>query len=370
MAPPARGKKSAIALRAEIEPSSTQMIVGGVGAGKTTELLVAEPEIEAVPDMYARYVDVSQRHDLRKMDDGVLLVIAGVELAKLAPDQPKEVHEAKEQFRKWERGYVVSVPIEDDYPEDDDGEPRNYHYVHHPPVLEPPLPAFAPGTQEKLIFLRTLRAAITPHVVLILDSLDRMTDVDRFRRVVHQDVRALKAARVGLVLVGPARVLYGPDRAIADVFDHFTQQSAVDVTPASEGHGFLLRVLRKRASADMLPDPSCERLARASGGVMRDLMSLARRAGEEAYVEGSDVIKPKHVEAAVDAFGRTMFFGLRKPEIDKLQQLRTRGQFVPTTDDDIALVETRRVLEYVGPPSRFAVHPCIEALLAALAKAA
>ena len=237
-------------------------------------------------------------------------------------------------------------------------------------MLKPPLPALASKTKGKLELLRILRAAIPQHVVLLLDSLDRMADIERFRRVVHQDVRALKAAGVGLVLVGPTRVLYGPDRAIADAFDHFTQQPAVDVSPGGAGQQFLLRVLRKRADEQTLPDPSCAAVARASGGVMRDLMALARRAAEEAYIDGAKAIEPSHVERAVDAFGRTMMLGLREPEIATLQRLREKAQFVPLSDDDIALLETRRVLEYAGPPRRFAVHPAIEALLAAVSKAA
>ena len=110
----ARGRKSEIALRAELEPASSQLVVGGIGTGKTTELLVAADEIEKVDDTYARYVDVSVRHDLRQMDDGILLIIAGVELSRLASDETKAVRDAKEQFRKWEQGYGVFVPFHGD----------------------------------------------------------------------------------------------------------------------------------------------------------------------------------------------------------------------------------------------------------------
>jgi hypothetical protein len=37
--------------------------------------------------------------------------------------------------------------------------------------------------------------------------------------------------------------------------------------------------------------------------------------------------------------------------------------FVWTSDDDVTLVATRRVLQYPGPPARYQVHPAIAALV-------
>jgi hypothetical protein len=56
--------------------------------------------------------------------------------------------------------------------------------------------------------------------------------------------------------------------------------------------------------------------------------------------------------------------GLRADEIEVLKRVRKKGAFVQTSEDDLALLMTRRVLEYRsnGRP-RYAVHPTIEGFL-------
>lgn len=87
-------------------------------------------------------------------------------------------------------------------------------------------------------------------------------------------------------------------------------------------------------------------LAKSSGGVLRDLLQLARLAAEEAYLSGAQRIEEPHVRAAADIFGRKHIFGVTPTELATLQRLRQRQEFVPTSDDDLALLTTRRVLEY------------------------
>jgi hypothetical protein len=52
-----------------------------------------------------------------------------------------------------------------------------------------------------------------------------------------------------------------------------------------------------------------------------------------------------------------------------LHQVRAKGTFVQTSEKDLALLATRRVLEYANGKPRFAVHPTIEPLLAQIAEA-
>ena len=101
---------------------------------------------------------------------------------------------------------------------------------------------------------------------------------------------------------------------------------------------------------------------------MRDLITLAQAAGEEAYLSGTDVIDEAHVEAAADAFGRKHLLGLGPDEIEVLQRVRTKGIFVQTSDKDLALLVTRRVLEYQNGRTRYGVHPTIRPLLEQLAE--
>jgi len=253
---------------------------------------------------------------------------------------------------------------------------RNLADGYQKGVLSPPRPLNEHNSEfpllstvsDRLIDLSRPIATRGLHVVVLFDSLDRLGDAADFEKNVAQDVAALRQAGIGVVLVGPLRCMYGTDRAIVDRFDYFYYQPCVDAQQDAASLGFLLDILRARADADILPDAPCRRLAEYSGGVLRDLITLAQAAGEEAYLGGADQITEAHVEAAADAFGRKHLLGLGSDELEVLQRVRTKGIFVQTSDKDLALLVTRRVLEYQNGRPRYAVHPTLRPLLEQLAE--
>jgi hypothetical protein len=203
----------------------------------------------------------------------------------------------------------------------------------------------------------------------MLDGLDRMTDIQAFEQIVINDVKALSSLGVGVVLVGPLRVMYGLERTVTERFDSFHYQPWIDVRQASSDHLFLTEVLRKRVPVHAFSEPGVDEIVFASGGVLRDLLTLAQSACVEAYLGGADRVDLTEVAAAIDAFGRKHLQGLRPAELEVLQRVRTKGSFVQTSEDDLALLMTRRVLEYRNQSQlRYAVHPTIEKLLQELAE--
>jgi hypothetical protein len=201
------------------------------------------------------------------------------------------------------------------------------------------------------------------HIVVLLDGLDRISDVRVFEQLVDHDVKALLLLGVGIVLVGPLRTMYGLDRVLVERFDAFHYQPWIDVTRDRSGHDFLAGVLATRA-AEAFEPPAIEPLVKRSGGVLRDLLSLAQSALVEAYMGGAERAGFHEVDAAVESFGRKHLQGLRPAELEILQRVRTKGTFVQTSEDDLALLMTRRVLEYrAGNRPHYVVHPAIEDLL-------
>ena len=371
---PGRSVADEIAARVELRPGAAHLLVGGVGSGKTTQLLVARDRINKLPDVRAFYVDVSAKHDLKRMVPGALVIAIGMALAaSMDPStQDPAPHVAKEWFRKWAYGFLYD-PREGGYEADgawQDG------------MLSPPGPIVdmggwarnasefeaMPTAIAELASLTTFLSGAGQKIVFLVDSLDRILEPTSLAKLIDQDVSALRWAGFGVVLVGPQRLMYGPDRAVADKFDYFYHQPVVDVSQDGAGLEFFVRVLRARSDADILSEASCLRLAEQSGGVLRDLITLAQAAGEEAYLTGADQIRQSHVDAAADAFGRKHLLGLGPDELEVLQRVRTKGIFVQTSDKDLALLVTRRVLEYQNGRARYAVHPTIEPLLAQLAE--
>jgi energy-coupling factor transporter ATP-binding protein EcfA2 len=372
----ARALADRVRPRVELEPHATHLLTGGVGSGKTTQLLVMRDAIAKLPDTTAIYIDVTQRQDLRHIRSGVLLLLAGEEVERLLPSRVTEdVEQARTLLRRRIKGSGYWRPddepfCDDEPPDHDDGSPG--HYVHVPGELVPP-PGPGPltfGTSARLEIVKTLREAARPkheHMVILFDGLDRMRDVAKFRELVEQDVQALRSASIGVVLVGPIDVIYAKEKATRDLFDATWHLSPVDLADP-EGRRFLMQILRKRASEHVLPDEVCARLAERSGGVLRDLIKLARSAGYEAYAAGADRVGLEHVEAAADAQGRAQLQAVGHDGLEVLQRVRTKGTFIPTSDRDLALLASRNVLEYQdGAKIRYAVHPAIEPLLAGLA---
>ncbi len=76
-------------------------------------------------------------------------------------------------------------------------------------------------------------------------------------------------------------------------------------------------------------------------------------------MSGDDKIKDKHIFDAVVSFGRAQILGLSNDELEILQIIMKKGKFIPRTDQDIKLLVTRRIIEYIYPKQRYAVHPAI-----------
>lgn len=337
----------------EIEPTG-HLVVGGIGSGKTTQLLLATQALSSMSDMSAAYIDVSQKQDLVKLKPGCLVALAGLALLEHLPASIA----GRKEFVDWANGFECDpweLTLGDE------------QFVVVDGVVTPPEPAWREipdGWMRRLsLFAEELRRNGRSFVALF-DSLDRTSNRGGFTQLVEQDIAALHRCQIGVVLVGPLRSLEGFGRLEVDRFDKLHMQDPVDVEQDPAGREFLFRVLRARAEESILPDAAAHAIVAASGGVLRDLISIAKAAGDEAYLAGADQIALGHVAGAVDAFGRSMMVGLQPTDIATLKHLRDGGGFVWTSDDDVTLVATRRVLHYPGPADRYQVHPAIVSLLA------
>jgi hypothetical protein len=378
VSPAARSVADEVAGRLELQPASAHLIVGGIGSGKTTQLLVAAERLRQIPDMEAVYLDVSREQDLQKLRAGVLVALAGLAFSKLlADDKSEPVHDAKSFFRKFAFSSDSYFLPSDDGDHGDDSPPSEDYgdqqgdWIHVPPVISrpqrPATPSLTSGEGAALKSLTDALRSRVPHIALLVDSLDRLVELDAFEQIVRDDVALLRALGIGVVLVGPLKLLYGTWRPIAAPFDKLHQVSWVDSAEPA-GRDFLTRVLRIRSpEKDLLSDEGAARLVDVSGGVLRDLIGLARDAGEDAYLSGDKTIGPAHADVAADAFGRTLMLGLVADDLATLQRVRTQGSFVPVSDPDLALLMTGRVLEFRNGRVRYAVHPTIGPLLEQLA---
>ncbi len=329
-----------LSARLELQPASTHLVVGGVGSGKTTELLAACQKLADDEEIAAIYVDVSEFFDLAEFTSSTLLaaLLQGLaEPLKQWEARHPQVRSASLQYQEW--SYYKSRSKDDD---------------EH--------------TFTSLVSAYG-HAQCTP--VVLMDSLDRLPDPLLLETALRQYAGLIRKGRIGLVLAGSIRFRYGLDRSLRDLFDQFYSAPYV-ATDEGFGLGFLCSVLRARVPAVLIDDDRCQQLARLSGGVLRDLLTLAQAAVNEAYIRGGDQVSSEHIQIAADSFGRKQMLGLDSEEIETLQRVRTRGSFVQTSAKDLGLLLTRHILEYQDANGKtvYKVHPTLQPLLEQIADAA
>lgn len=342
-----------IAAELEVGPSSTHVLVGGVGSGKTTELLSVQQRLSHHEDIHALYVDVTAGHDLDKMKPGAVAIQVALKLAGLVPEQLMDhmAKQALERLRHLAYGYSV---LDQDYDDQDDGT------VQVPGILQATGLTF-PVSSAAFWAQELLKPISQTNLVALIDGLDRLNSMTTFEEVVREDVRGLTALGVGVVLVAPLRAQYRVDRTVLDdTFERFHYQPWIDVDRDEAGSKKLTELLDRRAPH------AFDAQARASlrlgcGGVARDLLALAQTACVQAYMDGADVVTREHARVAVDAFGRKHMQGLRSDELEVLRRVGAGGAFNPTSEDEFALLMTLRILEYRtgNEAPYYRLHPTI-----------
>jgi hypothetical protein len=370
-----------LAARADLDPGSQQLLVGGTGSGKTTELLMAERWLEQQGQTLSVYIDISAETDLSGLNSGALLAGFGLHLTRefsgkgfedsLDAGQKEALKKAGSEIKDFAFGTTKSVWVseydgyEPDFEPDYDSpdyEPGRWVTQSVPGKLKPPFPALQRDIQAVRapldVFINAVQAR-SIDIVVIFDGLDRLISPDKFWAVVHQDLRAMREMRVAVLAAAPLSVLYGEGRSISEHFDRIHHMATLSSEP--ENNSYLKSVLSHRGGTDLLGPDEAELICCASGGVLRDLIALARDAGEVAYIEGSDRILTEHANAVIKQLGESYRRGLGPERVKILRRLNKEHFFDLTSSPNIELLATGRVLEYSA--GDFRVHPALGALI-------
>jgi len=110
-----------------------------------------------------------------------------------------------------------------------------------------------------------------------------------------------------------------------------------------------------------LHEEEAELICSFSGGVLRDLITLARDACETAYIEGTPWIYSAHASIAISQLGEGYRRGLSPGHLDILRRLEKERVFDPASSQGVELLVTGRVIEYSA--TDFRVHPALGSLI-------
>lgn len=363
-----------LAGRADLDSKSQQLLIGGIGSGKTTELLLTESSLREAGHTVPIYVDISSETDLSVLNSGACLAGLGLQLSveiasetyKVTTQQEATRSAAGKKISEFAFGKTTQTWVSDydDGPPEEDGyEPGRFITHKTPGKLKPPFPAIQRDIKQILEPLESLVKILRNRsldVVAIFDGLDRLITPDRFWSVVHQDFRALKQMDVAVLAAAPLSVLYGDGKSIGDHFDRIHTIPTLSSDP--ETVHFLQSVLYRREANNLLDSSQLELVCQFSGGVLRDLITLARDAGEVAYIEGRDQINSTHVQSAANNLGASYRRGLESHQIKQLQQLVLEPYDpILSPSIDTELLVTGRILQY--SPTDFRVHPALAQLI-------
>jgi hypothetical protein len=373
-----------LAARADLEPGSQQLVVGGIGSGKTTELLLAAQSLSLSGKTLPLYIDITAETDLSELNSGALVASFGVHLSgsvmrrnldsQFSTAEIEELQERQSVIDDFAYGKTEYIPTAEKNDEKlhwlaqtlfaglGAGLDSPYTTYEIQGKLTP-LPALSRDIEEVQELLHAFISALKKfelEAVVIFDGLDRLIQPEKFWAVVEQDLRFFRKLPVSVLMTAPISVLYGAGRSISDYFDKVHHLAAI-MTPDPKHEASLHSLLQRRGRSVLLDSHLASHIVFASGGVLRDLITLARDAGEEAYISGHEMIRPDDVEKADRQLGIAYRRGLGPSHLKILNELATNGSFNPSTPKGVELLLTRRVLEYAE--ADFRVHPALSPLL-------
>jgi hypothetical protein len=363
----------AFANTAELSRGAQMALVGGIGSGKTTELQLTLKLLSRHADAVNIYMDMAELTDLNELNPGSILIAIGIQLySRLNKDdrQRADIKLAYQKLQELAKGKTKWVPLDAFDPGPDQG-PEGPHLVavHTPGLLKLRFPALhrnivaAQGLVLEIAMPLLLSDA---QITILMDGLDRLIRPERFREFAEQDLRALRGARVSVVVAAPLSLWFDKSRFLQEYFDDVKHIPTAISDPQKSD--FLNRVLRRRGAAELMGEKEVSEIARFSGGVLRDVITLARTSAEAAYRDDKDRISFTHVRSAIRQLGKRYLVGLGKSQRSRIRRLIDNEEFSIEDPTSRELVINRQVLEYFNNGRDFfAVHP---ALVEALAESA
>lgn len=342
-------------------------LVGGIGSGKTTEMLLTQKLLNRHTDAVNISVDLAEYTDLNELNPGAILATIGLRLyswLKKSGSTSKGVDAAHRKLREIALPHGRWVHPDSLEPELDFDDSEAV-WVQTPGLMRLRFPALRSEVNE----VKELTLAIaTPllesdaQVTFLIDGLDRLIRAERFREFAEQDLRALRGTRITVIVVAPLLLLYDKGRFLQDYFD------VVKHIPAAlAGRGdasFLKEILERRGALDLMNRAELGSIVRFSGGVIRDLLTLASSGAAYAYRDNQDRIQPRHVRAAIQQLGNRYLAGLGTTHRRRLRNLIANNEFPIEDPVALELLVNRQVLECVERGREFfKVHPALERAL-------
>jgi hypothetical protein len=356
----------AFADAAELSRGTQMALVGGIGSGKTTELLLTQRVLSRHSDAVNIFVDLANYTDLNELNTGAILATIGMQLyshlKKANKKPPEEVTSAHTKLRELAFGKTVLVPAEEWQGYDEGQESVRVEVPRLMRLRFPALRREVKAVKELLLSIASPLLENDAQITLLIDGLDRLIRAERFREYAEQDLQALRGTKMTVIVVAPLLLWYDKSRFLQDYFDLVKHIPATAADPGDSA--FLRQILERRGALELMDRAEVTSIAKYSGGVLRDLLTLARSAAEYTYRDDQDHIGRKHVWAAIKQLGNRYLVGLGITHKHRLRRLAVNKEFPIEDSTSLELLVNRQVLEYFSRGREFfAVHPALAKVL-------
>ena len=339
-------------------------LVGGIGSGKTTALLLTHDRLKRYKDAVNLFIDAVEFTDFSETNPGAMLAAIGLRLfarhRRLLGEPLAPIEEAHKKLHELGLGKTVWYHDEPDDYGGDDG-----YRVDIPGLMKPRYPQLEERVSEVKDLLGTILLPFLENdrqVTVIVDGLDRLIEPARFREFAEQDLRAVRGLKLTVIVAAPLLLWYDKTRFLQDYFDVVKHIPAAAADPQESV--FLKDILKRRGAGQLMNATSLNEICQFSGGVLRDLLALAQSAAQYAYRDAQDRITRKHVQAAVHQLGNRYLAGLGTPQQRLIQRLQKDKRFSILDSTSRELLVNRQVLEYSkGGRDYFKVHPALAEVL-------
>lgn len=379
--PPDATIESLIEELRDLDPSEDDktLFTGHRGCGKTTELARLEQALQDTH--FVIRFDVESLLNLADVDYADLLVAMGLQVFSAA--HSAGVHLNEEQLQNLLFWYRTHILEEDEKRriESQVGGELNAGIAKISLKLSTDAPrrqtvraeakAHLSDLLERLnVLLEGLQKKSKKRVIVIVDGLDKIYDLRQVSDLFFQGANALLEPACRVIYTVPLSLYYTEDfQQVRMAFSRSfflpnvkTHQRNGELHKA--GRDTLLQVLYNRMEQSLLTTEASERLVTLSGGLMKELIGLARQAVLHARRQHRERerVEVDDVEYAARGVRNTYRANLDEEEFTELARILQGGSFINSA---VArrLVHKLSLLQYDGGDAWWDIHPIVRPLV-------
>lgn len=366
-------------LQADRSQVSKWLFTGHRGSGKSTELIRLANELEA--QNFTVYYTVEEVLDMADLDYKDVLLSLGSALYEAAKKQkvnlPKKL---LEDLVGWYSTTLKEIEgaVSADAALEEKADfwflklvARQRSEVATRKTIRTELESRLSDLIEKINRIAEAIAKKTGRPVLaIVDRLDKVMDLGRARRMYYEGGASLLAPACRAIYTVPLALFHTPEFGQVRVtFDDYFSLPNVKVNARDgkldeSGRNMLRELVHRRLVPGLIALDAVERLAELSGGVLRELVALAKDACSFARVRKGDRVEAEDVDRAASRL-RNVFAGmLTDDHYRELWRIHAdplhRYTNSPTAQE---LVHNLSLLEYADGDAWWDVHPVVRPLL-------